>query len=441
MVDLSAPQDILKPSLPSALAIALTFIAVGLPVLVDSAIVPKPTAVTRLPILKPTPRPVVINLTPKFRNISVQLPHVNRKVSLEFPPRVTRTLVKQYDGNLRLYLRSLARRSLAKSIAVLKFDEAKQLGIETVDGFISKVLGAFGAANTTVKPRLVKRDIFTDIACGAFAGLALPAFLTAAGWFSAANDGSRSLTTDQKWFLYPLHGSLVTTVNLNIFYSATFPPGFGGAAATTMNRNIYVKNPRTGNPPSPLPNSLLGSAFGSQVVLLAHEIVHVGQYRADNWNLAEFGLEYMFQYCKAGFSYENNALEKQAYTRQELVKPLLKDTRWYTIWKKVKGATKLGYPANLAPTVNPSYSMLVFQKGSIQIKTNSNCYRIFVGADFQAQNAAQCGKLKVIKGKPCLKDPEPPACDPEYVQEKNALCQQRKAAYAALAAKKPWICN
>src|ERR1700712_4942249 len=76
------------------------------------------------------------------------------------------------------------------------------------------------------------------------------------------NSGSLPLTDHQKFFLFPIHGSLVNE-DIQVFYHAKFEPGFA-KEGITFARNIYFR--------SDAATTADITGFYIQTRLLAHEI-------------------------------------------------------------------------------------------------------------------------------------------------------------------------
>jgi hypothetical protein len=132
---------------------------------------------------------------------------------------------------------------------------------------------------------------------------------------------------------------------VNVKYSACFPPGFGSAAATTMGSEIYVKAPAARLDSNPTWTMSLSNGFVSQTQILLHELGHTRQYHDRNWNIGVFGYDYMFQYCKAGFSYSKNSMEVAADTYRYKADALYPDKviSHFKKWRKDNLALVAGY--------------------------------------------------------------------------------------------------
>lgn len=141
--------------------------------------------------------------------------------------------------------------------------------------------------------------VIQDPQCAIFSALTLPGFMYSEVGFAVINGWplhkGDSTTPDQDYFISPLHGSVSHDDNIRIFYGAKFGPGFGGAAAVTFGKLIYMRadqSATTANSP------LLGdSAFRQKTKTLLHEFTHVQQYRDLGYVGPLFGARYLFDYC------------------------------------------------------------------------------------------------------------------------------------------------
>lgn len=340
---------------------------------------------------------------------------------------------------------------LASLVASLRFHRAALAGINTAlqnagkpkldakytpEAFADAAIAAMGGKPSLSKRNLHTRDIFTDIACWAFATGALPGFLVAAAWFAGANTGTPYTATsdDESFFLKAIYG---TPPSHKVYYSATFPPGFGSAAATTIGHHVYFKDGAAHNDNPAAGKWSLNAAFADRTHILAHESRHIQQFESDG-SLLAFGYNYLYEYCQAGFSYSKNSYEKEAYQVGDSVLPLMSPPIFYKIWKGVALQPKIGWPTSTTST----NGIIYFTNGFLQINPSdfpnnvstkryrfatkgTDAYKRFVGA--------QCNpNRKPLNGnsKPCKSDNAPAACDPEYIDALNKAC---KANIQALA--------
>jgi hypothetical protein len=133
------------------------------------------------------------------------------------------------------------------------------------------------------------------------------AYQAAAQWMRANNGSSQELDDIQKQHLRPYFGGLVDRVV--VIYNARLMddwlyPGFNidigqvHAIAQTYCKCIYIKDPyKPGD--------------SGQITLLAHELMHSRQCEQFG-GAGKFGYYYFREFKKAGQSYENNKLEREA---------------------------------------------------------------------------------------------------------------------------------
>ena len=157
-------------------------------------------------------------------------------------------------------------------------------------------------------PAFQKRSfwgVFGTAICGLFATSFHGWFLLAAADFRAINHDPRTLTEDQNFFIYPVHGDIATSGPVSVYWQATRAAFFNlfGAAGTTFNRDVYVLDEFL----SVGSYTDFDKQFVSGIITLTHEITHVLQYRQDGYDLPDYAYDYLFQYCKARFSYTGNA--------------------------------------------------------------------------------------------------------------------------------------
>lgn len=131
-------------------------------------------------------------------------------------------------------------------------------------------------------------------------------YQAAAQWMIAHNGKGQPLDEIQKHYLRPHFGDLVDRVDviynatlLDEWVAASFRLNFGRSNAQVYGNKIYVKS-----------DYKRGSV--KQLILLAHELVHVQQYERLG-SLNEFGYEYFKEYERAGQSYRHNIMEREAF--------------------------------------------------------------------------------------------------------------------------------
>ncbi|KAG8819907.1 hypothetical protein FRC17_010301 [Serendipita sp. 399] len=203
--------------------------------------------------------------------------------------------------------------------------------------FVQNVVDAIVDAVDEVVDEVV--NLFTNGVCQVFAAGALPGYQVSYILFNALNVPVpwRSTTADQNFYIHPLHGPIYRD-SIRIYYNANFAPGFGSATGVTMGRAIYLR----AGPSTDVSQSL----FPSQTRLLLHEFTHTKQYRSVAYIPSAFGLRYLFNYCKAGFSYEGNVMEKDANAQAAQMNTLLGPIglQFLRIWKARNLGATLGLP-------------------------------------------------------------------------------------------------
>ncbi|MBD2055326.1 hypothetical protein H6F88_04680 [Oculatella sp. FACHB-28] len=136
------------------------------------------------------------------------------------------------------------------------------------------------------------------------------AYQAAANWMRANNGSSQSLDALQKQYLRPHFGDLVdraaVVYNANLMDELSalgYRIPMNQSAAQTYCDRIYIDDPyQQGD---------LG-----QIILLAHELTHSRQCQ-DYGGAGTFGFHYFREYKRAGQSYENNRLEREAFAFEE----------------------------------------------------------------------------------------------------------------------------
>jgi hypothetical protein len=216
--------------------------------------------------------------------------------------------------------------------------------------------------------------------CRAFARVSRPAFMAAAGLFNLKNKGPGSgIYHYQKFFLYALHKRLFDDkINVRVYYKANWvAKKFWGSAGVAFGKKIYIRKGYESW-------SKTNKNFYTQVSLLAHELQHTQQYYNKNWSLWNFGFDYLYHYCRAGFSYSKNAIEHEARVAANKISGLLNAGRgFFLYWRQRSLYSKLGYPVETSyRDVNHDVRELNFQKGKMQINHNKNpdCYRYKAGS-------------------------------------------------------------
>ena len=105
--------------------------------------------------------------------------------------------------------------------------------------------------------------------------------------------------------------------------------------------------------------------------------------RSKRWSLWDFGYEYLYQFCRAGFSYSRIAYEVEARNAAGRIANLLTNGRsFFLYWRARALYGKLGYPVEVNyRDVSRDVRELRFQKGKVQINhtKNPDCHRYKAG--------------------------------------------------------------
>lgn len=242
--------------------------------------------------------------------------------------------------------------------------------------------------------------VVEDIGCSAFATGAVPGYLASYGLFHAGNKGYNKLSGQQKFFQRAGGFDTALLDKVNIKYSAWMAPGFGGAGAVTMGSEIYVKGAKANTDSLPILNMTISPAFIAQTRLLMHEMGHSKQYAARNWNIGKFGWSYLFNYCKAGFSYSKNSMEVDAETYRDNSDKIMGSpvSAHFKKWRKDALETKVGYSKTPVEYTNfkvgnTNIRSLDLVKvsakvGESQRKEGSFCVRVLSGSALNTRTKA-----------------------------------------------------
>jgi hypothetical protein len=299
-------------------------------------------------------------------------------------------------------------------------------------------------------PRLARRGFFqdawdwiksNDATCTVAAGTALPFYLKYAGIFKELHRVSwpqGKPSHDQQFFVFPLHGASISR-DVTIFYESRRPPGFKDTYGSVFGRNVYIRYDDA--PKGSDPN------FTAFTRLLLHELTHSVQYRDRNWSLVRFGTDYLFKYCKAGWSYSKNEMEKEADNKAARLEPLLTDkngTPFFKAWRTRSSVSNaLGFPTQTSYkniSTSPVLRELEFQKGIMQTD-HRGCHRIFTGGDIDARKASQCTMRSCNRPRsPPTNWQGPPPCDHAKISAANARCSQAKAKWRTIMNAKSFTC-
>ncbi|PVF95479.1 hypothetical protein CPB86DRAFT_571164 [Serendipita vermifera] len=235
-------------------------------------------------------------------------------------------------------------------------------GVPLFKSIINDVLNSEVPANETTS--LTRRDIFGDVGnfftnvvngvvgaaegianlanealCEGFAAISVPGYQAAVFGFTFLNlqNPPQATTPDQNFYIHPLHGNIYKD-NILVYYSAKFPIGFEKAIGTTIGRRIYMRAGRSvdGSDPN----------FFRVTRTLLHEFAHVKQYRSVGYDLSRFASQYLYNHCKAGFSYDNNIMEIDAKRQVNELRALFDPVgrQFFSIWKARNLGATLGLP-------------------------------------------------------------------------------------------------
>ncbi|KAG8527828.1 uncharacterized protein KY384_006744 [Bacidia gigantensis] len=306
-----------------------------------------------------------------------------RNTNLLLPNATATAQVKPYaEANLDALQQSLPYLLKQLSINEATIPDLVSQGVPLISQVVTaSIADHFAPAPGTPIP-LVRRNLFDDIGnwiqgvvndigdavkqpavdagCGLFAASALPGYLAAVAAFSVLNAGStpKSTTPDQDFYIQPLHGAVSHPDGIVVYYNANFPPGFENADGVTMGQAIYTRN----GPDI----EYTDVNFAATTRLLLHEFTHVKQYQALGYDFNAFGLRYLFDYCTAGFSYEKNDLEAEAYTKQTYMDKLFLSpgSEFVRLWNTRGVQQQLGFPTAQTYTTTGA----VFSQFSLQME-------------------------------------------------------------------------
>lgn len=149
------------------------------------------------------------------------------------------------------------------------------------------------------------------------------AYQTAAQLMAKQNGAPQELDEIQKYFLRPHFGELVDRVQVvynsqlvDDWIAASFRIKVGHSNAQVYGNRIYIKDHYK-------------AADVDQLVLLAHELIHVQQYE-ELGTLEKFGYQYFQEYKRADQSYRDNVFEQEAFEfEDEFEKWLIEEMRQY----------------------------------------------------------------------------------------------------------------
>ncbi|KAL8652587.1 MAG: hypothetical protein Q9226_004205 [Calogaya cf. arnoldii] len=150
------------------------------------------------------------------------------------------------------------------------------------------------------------------------------------------------VTESHMYFLLQLYGYFPQTANLRLHFNTRKFLGFiGEYDAITFARDIFIVDDYRLSP-KPGPSDFF---FERTMSTIIHEVRHSQQYRSIRWSIHAFGLKYLYQFCKAGFSYRMLQWEAEAYAQDVLMAKLLADRKGFTFfqyWQKRRLFSQLG---------------------------------------------------------------------------------------------------
>ncbi|KAK6500097.1 hypothetical protein TWF481_010454 [Arthrobotrys musiformis] len=320
--------------------------------------------------------PVTAPIMPAFRPNPKLSTYINGKYTLDDPS------IYRIKIDIRLPARLSPNVDIATGIAAILRDnvpevlrqfnytpaEMSPVVDKLATGLPDVLLSALAPNHPVQKRDLVVRNGFLDFLAGLGCPLerSLQAYLGVAAYFEDNNSNPKRTTSDLDYFLTVLHGSISKDAPVNVYYNANFPGGFQNADGTTIGKNVYLRLSGTGD-------AAVDPNFVYIARLLQHELQHSEQYRAQNWDLGAFGIRYLYNFCMAGFSYEDNQMEVDAFAA-ESAGAAMRDPvglRFFRVWRHpdFSLAKTLSQPVERqyrpAPGV-PGASEMLFVNGVLQ---------------------------------------------------------------------------
>jgi hypothetical protein len=221
--------------------------------------------------------------------------------------------------------------------------------------------------------------------------------------------------------------------------------------------------------------STVSTKFMTQTRLLLHELTHTRQYQGLGFSYTRFGWSYLNAWCKAGFSYKDNAYEVEARSHEADADNLLQVSGtgrpFFKRWRsRADLQAALGYPVStytgsFSWAGQPVSQTLVFQRGMLEMRLFPSpgvnaCHRVWISGEYSVLVAGVTCQIPTRPRRkiPCLDSTGPqappelmrrlPKCnpdspdDPEWDPQTAAhLCDAPRNSLTALAASKPWDCS
>ncbi|KAL8999942.1 MAG: hypothetical protein Q9169_001348 [Polycauliona sp. 2 TL-2023] len=245
-------------------------------------------------------------------------------------------------------------------------------------------------------PEAIK-DTAVAAGCSVTAQTALPGYLATYAQVKTSNPGPGiPVTESHMYFLFQLYGYFPQTANLRLHFNTRKFLGFiGEYDAITFGRDIFIVDDYRLSP-KPGPSDFY---FETTMSTIIHEVRHSQQYRGQGWVIPSFGAKYLYQYCKAGFSYRKLQWEAEAFAQDKLMADLLSDKagyRFFRYWRHRRLFSALGYPVATTYRREPGTSddeyrwELPFQYGILQAKfyKDGQCWKYLSPTEAAARDKA-----------------------------------------------------
>lgn len=217
-------------------------------------------------------------------------------------------------------------------------------------------------------------EVLQDIECGIFVNTVLPGYILADLGFKSLNGNTGVPTTaDQDYFLSPIYGSISHDDDIQIHYGATFASGYLDRDSVTFGKRVYIK---AAAPKSTASTPLLqDKAFQDATKVLLSEFAYVRKQAEKGYLSPVYGVSYLFDFCKAGYSFPKTSVARDAADKKEAMNDLLTDrvgTQFMDKWKT--GSWQFfGYPTTTRYTRYqnyPNHYYLPYQNGGLTLDCN-----------------------------------------------------------------------
>lgn len=171
---------------------------------------------------------------------------------------------------------------------------------------------------STITGQICRGRVPEEVPETTWANAGAVAYQTAAKLMAQQNGAPQELDEIQKYFLRPHFGDLVDRVQViynsqlvDDWIAASFRIKVGHSNAQVYGNRIYIKGGYK-------------AADIDQLILLAHELVHVQQYE-ELGTLEKFGSEYFQEYKRGGQLYKKNVFEQEAFAFEAEFRRWLKE--------------------------------------------------------------------------------------------------------------------